>query len=188
MFSLYFCAGFRGSHGLEQACICVCIYMFIHERVPAYVCICLCGGVVFSFTYPSLFPALFLTVRKREGRLTGGVGAPLCFFQWWWRWPFLRSPVTKVNICQLQWRNRGPISSIHVELNSKELSRQEPVCERLILYLKAPRFVPSALYLWPVLRPVLHPFGRWDHLREVVHASSLSAWSIFASLTNVLGH
>lgn len=137
MFSLYFCAGFHGSHGLEQACIYVCIYMFIHERVPAYVCICLCRGVVFSFTYPSLFPALFLTVRKREGRLTGGVGAPLCFFQWWWRWPFLR--VTSDQGVS----SSGGISSIHVELNSKELSRQEPVWERLILYLQPPDLCPQ---------------------------------------------
>ena len=35
----------------------VCVYMFVHKRVPAYMSK---WGVVFSFTYPSLFSALFL--------------------------------------------------------------------------------------------------------------------------------
>ena len=55
-------------HVCTQACACVCVHLSTWR-----------DGLLFHIPLPLLCS---VSVRKREGRLTGGVGAPLCFSQW----------------------------------------------------------------------------------------------------------
>ena len=62
MFSLYFCAGFRGSHGLEQASMYMCVYTCLYTSVCLHICLSE-GWSSLSHTPPSSL----LCFCKEEG-------------------------------------------------------------------------------------------------------------------------